>query len=165
MKFIRWILIGATISCLVILLPILFGTRPLSEAELALARPIFGKSIRYEKVRVNIGGPLTWIYPGVTTGNTISFPRDSYNQTRQKDQALLLHELTHVWQFQHHGISYLPRAVWEEVTQSDAYTVHFDADKNFQEYDVEEQGEIVAEYFLTGEERYAPYIGELKISQ
>jgi Domain of unknown function (DUF4157) len=143
-------------------LPLLFGTRPLSENEEETAGLIFGGSIDYEQVRIKNGGPLTWIYPGVTIGHIISFPRDNYDENSREDRALFLHEMTHVWQYEHIGLSYIPRALYEEIFQPDAYTVHYDAEKNFLDYDVEEQAEIVAEYYLTQKSEYEFYIQDFK---
>jgi type VI secretion system secreted protein VgrG len=143
--------------------PTLFGTRSLNETELQLAEKIFASSVDFEEVRINEGGPLTWVYIGVTTGYTISFPRGEYDFNAPKDQALLMHELTHVWQYERIGISYMFRALWEEITQPDAYVVHYDPAMAFLDYDLEEQCEIVAEYFW-GEFKYKIYIEELQSS-
>lgn len=156
------VVIGSLGALLVFLFaPIAVGTRPLTEEELAIAKPIFETSLEYKKIRINNGGPLTWIYPALTTGNTISFP-ENFNGSTGKAHALFLHEMTHVWQYQNHGIGYLPRALFEEITQRDAYTVHYDVSKRFLDYDIEEQAEIVAEYFLTKNESYVPYMTELR---
>jgi len=142
---------------------VFFGGRALSESELLLAESIFGPSVSYDQVRVKFGGLLTWIYPGVTVGNVISFPEGVYDETGVKDQALLLHEFTHVWQYQHEGFGYLSRALFEEVF-TPAYVIHYDKSKSFTDYDIEEQGEIVAEYFLTGDPRFEVYIEEIQNS-
>ncbi len=141
-----------------------FDTRPLSESEIDLARPIFQDSLDLESIRIKYGGPLTAIYPGVTVGNTISFPVGEYDFDDRSDRALLLHELTHAWQYQNNGWSYLVRALYEEVFQADAYTVHYDPSKLFVDYDVEEQCEIVAEHYLSNGEKYSDYIKELQLN-
>ena len=138
-----------------------FHIRNLSESELQTAQAIFGESVDYEEVRIKNGGFLTWIYPGVTIGNTIAFPKGAYDETEVSDQALFLHEMTHVWQYQNHGLSYIPRALYEEIF-TDAYVVHYDAAKTFAEYDVEEQAEIVAEYHLLAKPEYEDYIREIQ---
>jgi len=152
-----------TLILLVILVfsPVLFGTRALSGTELEFLKPLYQESVQLDQVRIKTGGPLTWVYPGITLGNTISFPKGSYDQNNQKDQALLVHEVCHVWQYQHFGLGYIPRSVWELISQKDTYVVHYDEAKSFRNYDVEEQCEIVAEYFLTQDPRYQPYIEEI----
>ncbi|MFZ2682280.1 MAG: DUF4157 domain-containing protein [Patescibacteria group bacterium] len=142
--------------------PLLYGKRSLTEKELTILQPVYESSVDFDKVKIKSGGPLTFVYPGVTIGNTVSFPKDAYNENDQKDQALLVHELCHVWQYQHFGLGYIPRSLWELITQRDTYVIHYDAKKSFREYDIEEQCEIVAEYFLTEDIRYASYIEELR---
>ncbi|MFA4815021.1 MAG: DUF4157 domain-containing protein [Candidatus Gracilibacteria bacterium] len=156
--FIGSIFVGAI---MLIVLTLFSGGRPLTGGELLLAEVIFGDSIDYDQVRIKSGGSLTWIYPGVTLGNVIAFPEGAYDETDIKAQALLLHELTHVWQYQSAGWGYVPRALYEEVFQQ-AYVIHYDESKSFTDYDIEEQGEIVAEYFLMGDRRFEVYIEEIQ---
>lgn len=153
------------IMCFVIVnfTPLFFRTRTLTDVEREIIQSIFLDNIDLEKIRIKDGGPLTLIYPALTIGNTISFSKKSHNLEAEKESALLLHEITHVWQFQHFGWSYLPQALFEEITQKDAYVVHFDEQKTFRKYDIEEQAEIVAEYFLTQEQTYIQYINEIQI--
>lgn len=154
--------VASTLTLVVFLFgPIFIRTRSLTAEEIALAKPIFDTSIDYERVRIHYGGPLTWIYPALTTGNTISFPK-GFDESSKKAQALILHEMTHVWQYQNHGIDYLPRALFEEIAEQNPYTVHYDVSKHLSDYDVEEQAEIVAEYFLNQNKSYLPYIDELR---
>lgn len=137
------------------------GTRPLNTEEVTLLKPIFGSSIDYTKVKIKTGGPLTLVYPGITLGNTISFPKGKYDFENEKFRALFVHEFVHIWQYQNFGLGYIPRSLWELFTQRDTYVIHYDESKNFRDYDVEEQGEIVADYYLTGDSRYERYIEEL----
>jgi hypothetical protein len=146
----------------IVLGPLSFNTRGLSKEELSVAELVFLDSVDLNRVRINYGGPLTLIYPGVTVGNTVSFPVDSYNFNEQNDQALLMHELTHVWQYQNHGWSYLFRALYEEIFEANAYAINYDPQMSFFDYDVEEQCEIVAEYFLSDGTIYGEYITELQ---
>lgn len=141
--------------------PLLFGTRVLSEDEKAVAESVFGGSVEGDRVRIKSGGPLTWFGAGVTIGNIISLPKGKYDGS-ERVYPWLVHELTHVWQYQHHGLGYIPRSVWEQKTQEDAYLVHYDAEKSFLEYDIEEQAVIVADYFVGQDQRYEPYILELR---
>lgn len=142
--------------------PLIFNTRPLSETEINVLSPLYMSSVELQKIRIKYGGPLTWVFPGVTIGSTISFPKQAYDEQDRKDQALLVHEVCHVWQYQNFGIRYIPRSLWELLTQRDAYVIHYEASKSFRDYDVEEQCEIMAEFFLNGDAKYAPYVEEAK---
>lgn len=133
----------------------------LTAEEISLAKPIFDTSLDHERIRINYGGPLTRIYPALTTGNTISLP-NGFDRSNKNTQALFLHEMIHVWQYQNHGVGYLPRVLLEEIAEPNPYTVHHDASKRSLDYDVEEQAEIVAEYSLNKNASYLPYIAELR---
>ncbi|MBP9827586.1 DUF4157 domain-containing protein [Patescibacteria group bacterium] len=147
---------------LAIFVPHFLFTRPLSEDERAILLPVFEQSVDLEAVRIKSGGPLTLVYPGITLGNTIAFPKGRFDLAVSDDQALLVHEVVHVWQYQHFGLSYIPRSLFELISQRDTYVVHHDSEKDFLDYDIEEQAEIVAEYYLTSPEIYQPYIETLR---
>ena len=136
-------------------------SRVLTDDEFEIAERIFEDSVQFDKVKIKEGGLLTWIYPGVTLGHHISFPKGEIDSEDLKYQALLIHELTHVWQFERIGFSYISRALFEEIF-TDAYTVHYDSNKNFADYDIEEQAEIVAEYHLNENPLFSEYIQELR---
>lgn len=161
-RLLRLMVCGVILIAIIVFSPVFFGTRDLTEVELSFLQPIYQESVQLDQVRIKAGGPLTWVYPGITLGNTISFPRGAYNQDDQKDQALLVHEVCHVWQYQHFGLGYIPRSVWELISQSDAYVIHYDEAKGFRDYDIEEQCEIAAEYFLSQDPRYYIYIEEVR---
>ena len=76
-------------------------TRPLTEAEIALARRVFGAAIDYDRVRIAQGGLGRF---AVTTGSRINVPAalgsDDFARARPLTQAFFIHEMTHVWQFQ-----------------------------------------------------------------
>jgi hypothetical protein len=80
--------------------------RGLTEGELRLAREVFGGAIAYSWVRIGGGGfgPFA-----VTVGSRLFLPRHlrpaDFAAAAPAMQALFVHELTHVWQFQ-------TRAAW-----------------------------------------------------
>jgi hypothetical protein len=91
--------------------------RALTEGEIRLAREAFGDRIRYDKVRVSNGAganPIAMIAfgqgnPAITLRSTIycdSDYRDDLSATGvPHDEAVLLHELTHVWQYARMGMA------------------------------------------------------------
>lgn len=151
------------VALAIIFVPMLFGQRPLTEEEHDLLSFMYGANIDIDSIRIKSGGPLTLVYPGITLGNVISFPKDTYHFSKKKDQALLVHEACHVWQYQHFGLDYIPRSVWELLTQKDTYVIHYDTTKSLRDYDIEEQCEIIADVFLTNRAEYLPYLHDLKI--
>ncbi len=87
--------------------------RPLTAREQALARKIFGKSLDVSAVRVHDGDA------GIveTTGRALTFGNDIYTKrlgaTRGDAgyRAVLMHEMTHAWQYQQSGIGYAARSL------------------------------------------------------
>lgn len=160
MKSLSYITIVFIVLISAIFAPLFINRRPLTENERILLESMYGESVHYGAIRIKHGGLPMIIYPGLTIGNTITFPRH-WEADTAKRQALLVHEGCHVWQYQNFGPGYIPRALFETLTERNAYSVNFDEAKSFSDYDIEEQCEIVAEYFLTGNEAFAPYIAEL----
>jgi hypothetical protein len=71
----------------------------LSPRQSQLAKPIFGDALAYERVRIVDG----WVMNSPTTlGNYIRI-----NRRYGFDDPTLIHELTHVWQYQTRGPSYI----------------------------------------------------------
>lgn len=85
--------------------------RPLSAREMDLARPIFGASIAYERVRVVVA---SFANAPTTLGN---FVRVSPEIARRGlDDSTLIHELTHIWQFQTRGMRYMSNSLCQQLT-------------------------------------------------
>jgi hypothetical protein len=88
-------------------------TRRLTEGEIALARSVFGEAIDYGRVRIAAGGFGRF---AVTTGARINIPRAyaaaDYARERPLARAFLVHELTHVWQFQTRPLWTLASWAW-----------------------------------------------------
>lgn len=160
-KFFAALMIVFVFLCAFLFSPLLYGERHLTSKERTVLFPLYTSHVNLDEIRIKSGGPLTWVYPGITLGNVISFPQGAYDENDLEDQALLVHEVCHVWQYQHFGVGYIPRSLWELVTQRDTYVIHYNAEKSFRDYDVEEQCEIIAEYFLTGNDQYQTYILQL----
>ena len=76
-------------------------SRRLSGGEAALAQTVFGAAVRLERVRVHGGGFERF---AVTLGSRLFLPphlaRADFALADVFAQALLIHELVHVWQFQ-----------------------------------------------------------------
>ena len=75
--------------------------RPLTPGEAALARSVFGAAVRLDPVRVHGGGFGRF---AVTVGAHLFLPphlaQADFCAADVGAQALLIHELVHVWQFQ-----------------------------------------------------------------
>jgi hypothetical protein len=83
--------------------------RSLTLDERAKARQMFGYSICYEPIRV-ISAPV--VNAPTTLGNYI---RVRPSATLTLNTEILMHELTHVWQFQTRGMRYLTNSICHQV--------------------------------------------------
>ncbi len=132
--------------------------RPLTPAETALARSVFGEAIDYAPVRLNqrkwaffqprntVMAPdgQIWFHPRGTTYC------DDFCAASTDAQGLLLHELTHVWQRQK-GI-FLPLRRHPFCR----YGYALKPGQRFEDYGLEQQAEIVRHFFLIGQGRVVP---------
>ena len=86
------------------------NTRTLTNRELEVAKSVFGDSINYDLIRID-----EWSFSGLindwenhnrpyTTFHTI-------NSWAPMDDATLIHELTHVWQYEQFGSVYISKAI------------------------------------------------------
>jgi len=123
--------------------------RPLGSEELALARSVFRESLDYSRVRL-IPTPVLEFR---TVGNTIRIPQNFSLGTAWHAETLI-HELTHVWQYQHAGTSYISISLASQIigtmrtgTRNAAYEYELRADASFFDFLPEQQGLIVENYF------------------
>lgn len=127
-------------------------------AEIEAAKTIFGTKINLSKVKVITGKDMTlWgkiLTMGgkaVVWGNKIYFPNDSNGKSKfdfGKDPAWYMHEVAHVYQYQNYGWSYIPRSLWAQITEGKgAYDYQLVPGKAFRDYQIEQQAEIVRDYY------------------
>ena len=127
--------------------------RPLTEAEVGLCRSVFGQAIDYDQV--TIFNRKWWLFqnPRITMapdGNLWFHPKgnlfcDDFCGSSQNIQALFIHEMVHVWQHQQ-GV-FLPLARHPFCR----YDYKLQAGKDFAQFGIEQQAEIVSHYFLLRE--------------
>ncbi len=114
-------------------------SRPLLSRELTILRRIFHESIDYDVIRLVVGksGVFDINDRPFTKGNTI-YMKDRYSDPRSLDgEGLLVHEVTHVWQFQNKGVRYIGEAVYAQAFVEDEYNW----DQNI-EYSNKDWGEL-----------------------
>lgn len=127
-----------------------YNTRPLTDWEIKMAKEVFGESINYKRVRVDehaFCGPKQYKFCYVSF-----YTINSWGSMRN---SLLLHELTHVWQYEQLGGIYIPRALMAQHSQMgynyggiSALRSCLRKGKDFFAFNFEQQGEIVADYYL-----------------
>ena len=130
----------------------MMASRALTDGEIALARSVFGDAIDYGRVRL-VRGKWWPLQPRGTvmapTGNIHFHPRsklwsEDFSKEPLHRQALLIHELTHVWQTQKGGRFYLPLMRHPFCK----YRYALDDGRPFERYGLEQQAEIVRHRFL-----------------
>lgn len=132
--------------------------RPLTRDEIALAQPVFGRSVDYSRVRIR----ETSVAPGTTVGNVIRMD-PGFTIANAWQAEVLIHEMTHVWQYQHGGTGYMSVALQTQIaaagrtgSRNEAYDYTPDAAKTFFDYTPEQQGLIVQNYFAMRRDQSAP---------
>lgn len=155
-------------------------TTPLTETEKLVARTVFGDSVSWlDEVRVAEGGLLDWIFKhngglAYATWQTINFPREG-KHTRH-NYPILIHELTHVWQYHQVGTRYMGEAIYVLVkTQRNCYDyggetglqLACEAERPLTTFNREQQAQIAQDYFMRcergeGVAHYRPFITQLQ---
>ena len=146
-------------------------------------QPIFGlNNLRYRDVRVAQGGILNLIFRyngglAFATWYTIHLPRvGSGRGNGRSNLPLLIHELTHVFQYHHAGSRYLGEAIYYLVTtQRDCYRYggaiglqsSWQQGKKLCQFNREQQAQIIQDYFekmQAGQDvsSYLPYLVQLQ---
>ena len=128
-----------------------YRSRPLTARELELAKSIFGHSIRnYERVRID---ELAYVGPRQYRFCYVSFYL--INSWGPMQDKTLIHELVHVWQYEQIGAVYMPRALGAQRTSAGynyggvaALQQALNAGKSFYDFNLEQQADIVTDYFL-----------------
>lgn len=146
---------GSGVSVVTIALP-KGKKRKLTIGEIQMARKIFGDSIRYKDVRIHHGD--WWLFTGtqntaVTPNGDIYLPprtelyKDDFSDLESRRYiSLFIHEMTHVWQ---HQMGYSVK--WHGITVSskgvEAYRYELSSELKLADYNMEQQGEIISDYF------------------
>lgn len=162
---------------------ILTRVSSLTNTEIDAASRVFGASaIQYHAVRVAKGGLLQLIFRfngrrAFTTFHTINLPQAGDHSRQHLD--IVVHELTHVYQFEIVGSIYIWQALRAQTTTGYSYggwqVLQEDRNngKHFRNYNREQQGQIVQDYYnkvvesgrsleVTVRQAYEPFINELR---
>ncbi|MGB2896126.1 MAG: hypothetical protein WBB65_08180 [Anaerolineales bacterium] len=173
--------------------------RSLSSHESLEAQSVFGASIAYDRVAIIeeiawpnwVGRIGSWFSRteapennAVTLGNRLYFPKRLSTDNPDDpagslaDMAWLIHELTHVWQYQHFGIAYLPQGIWAHLRYGpETYNYGFEqgltrafaGGDQLENFNREQQGEIARDYYYRLKQgkdvsAWEPFISEFQAS-
>ncbi|MGL6033464.1 MAG: type IV secretion protein Rhs [Acinetobacter johnsonii] len=119
--------------------------RPLTEAEIKLASSIFGNSLNMDSVRIIAHRAVLPHYAISPNGHVYFNIKDwceNFADQPIHQQAWLIHELTHVWQIQQ-GLAVVRKALFNRQ-----YRYALKQGKQFLSYGIEQQAQMVQDYFL-----------------
>ncbi|MGQ4660532.1 PAAR domain-containing protein [Lysobacter sp. F6437] len=126
--------------------------RGLTSGEIAMARLVFADSVDYSRVKVH-NGEYLWF--GMQPNDTAMTPNgemyfnesyfeEDFSVKRIDLQHWFIHEMTHVWQ---HQLGY-PVKLRGAVRIGLSYRYELEPEKRLGDYNMEAQGNILADYFL-----------------
>ncbi|EMR5776500.1 putative zinc protease [Acinetobacter baumannii 1062314] len=137
--------------------------RKLTGGEIALAKIMFKDAIDYSKVEIIRGGLLsipTRSKNAMTPFGSIHLPNEDYDKVKDFSQdqkstnkIWFIHEMAHVWQYQlgmntaMRGIEIGIRGGYSDAKAYDYDLVCDDQGKKFQQFNFEQQAEIISHYF------------------
>lgn len=120
-------------------------SRSLSAGEIAIARSVFGDSIRLDEVQLKTAWWVLKNYAVSPNGNIYFNPNDwitDFSNVSINKQSWLIHELTHVWQLQY-GLKVVRGALINR-----RYNYVLKSEKSFFNYGIEQQARMVQDYFI-----------------
>lgn len=137
-----------------------FNTRPLHRWEVELAKSVYGDTVNYRRVRIDelaVAGPKQkrFCYVSFHLVNSWGPMRNS----------TFIHELMHVWQYEKMGALYMVNALRAQNSIMGynyggltALKEYLEKGKNLQDFNPEQQADIVADYYLI-KNGYSPQWG------
>ena len=127
---------------------------PLTDDERALLRYVFGDALDLSRLRLRHGGIPSWGSTRVAA-NTVYFQRGTCFadiRTTRAGRGLLVHEATHVWQYQTVGWRYAVGSCWDQLRawlrtgdRHGAYAYALDPTRSLASYGYEQQAQMIQE--------------------
>ncbi|MCH7336315.1 hypothetical protein [Acinetobacter sp. NIPH 2699] len=136
-----------------------FQYRGLTQAEIEMARPIFGNLIDYSQIKIFNIPYLPWqpinifIAPNGNLFVHQQYFYPDYSNCPIHLQAIFIHELTHILQHQQHTNVIVKGAILQlgyylSFKKYNPYRYQFISGKDFSDYNIEQQGDIARDIFL-----------------
>jgi hypothetical protein len=152
-------------------------TRSLTSEEMRLAKAVLGRrSIRFGDVRIATNGVLLYFFRmnnnrAFATWHTVNLPA-----SKSGNVSLLVHELTHIYQYERVGSVYITQGLWAQYRLGksaydyggiDGLREGHAAGKRLSDYNREQQGQIAQDFLAQVLEEgdtdaYGPFIHDLK---
>ena len=162
---------------------LLTKTTPLSGSEVATISSILGpEAMRYGDVRVVQGGIFDLVFKlngnlAFATWHSINLPRTGRHN--RENRSIVVHELTHVYQYERVGSRYLGEAIYMLIkTKRDCYNYGGPdglsnaclAGRKYRQFNREQQAMITQDYYSRCERdldisSYEPFIAQVRIGE
>lgn len=141
--------------------------RSLTFAEIVLARSVYGNSIFYDDVKVHCDSyfPFGLQDPGyaMAPNGELWFRKEMYFDNFAggglEHQHTFIHEMGHVWQHQR-GMWVRLRGLFSKVAD---YTYRLDGKKKLNDYTLEQQASIIADFWLLKKLGYNQWIKNVRL--
>ena len=120
-------------------------SRQLTAAEKQLAKSVFGAHLQLDAIRIVAHRGVIKNYAISPNGNVYFNPQnwcDDFSKRSLQKQSWLIHELAHVWQIQQ-GLSVVRKAIFDR-----RYNYILEQGKLFLQYGIEQQAQMVQDYFI-----------------
>lgn len=149
--------------------------RALTSGEITLARRLFKDSLDYTKVKIH-NKKYVFVQPdnsGMTpNGEIYAVGQRTYSNDYALEEPILrgffIHEMAHVWQFQLNILNPISAAIGESILNffnySKAYKYELVAGKDLLKYRIEQQAQIIEDYYLRQIEATTPVTDHMKNS-
>ncbi|MFV5403170.1 hypothetical protein VXQ92_00300 [Acinetobacter sp. 228] len=136
-----------------------FKCRSLTPGEISICQQVFGNLIDYSTVKVMNHPYLPWqsryviMAPsGYIHARNLNY-REDYSHESLAYQALFIHEMTHIYQYQQKINVVLKGAILQSAyflsfRKYNPYKYQFNPNKSFSHYNIEQQGDIARDIFL-----------------
>ncbi len=147
--------------------------RPLTSDERTEAKLVFGDSLDMNAVKLAEAPIMALGQMARTPFDTVYFPPGTFKESFSDFMPWLIHELTHVWQYQH-GVSVLEK-LWVALHGKKAYNYGGEealrnasaTGKRFTDFNTEQQGDILRDYYIklkAGKDTsaYDPFVAQVK---
>jgi hypothetical protein len=119
--------------------------RKLTQGEKQLAQSVFGIHLQLDAIRIMAHRGVLKNYAISPNGNIYFHPQNwcqDFSTLSLAKQSWLIHELTHVWQIQQ-GLAVVRKAIFDRK-----YQYVLEQGKLFFQYGIEQQAQMVQDYFI-----------------
>jgi hypothetical protein len=131
-----------------------FNSRKLTQTEIIEAKKVYGNNLNYNKIQVDEKSLFAWMgskfnktnHLGVVIFNSINFNCKLNCNSHNHDMGWMIHELTHILQFNNVGSSYIFYALYAQHTSG--YYVGDVTNKKLSDFNFEQQAEIARFYYV-----------------